>query len=96
MELQNLFNKLSLIYEYFENGKYKKTTFFIIFIRKNECRTIFLKLIKMHVIIILKMDKNVRISINIERATSLIAKTPPGGQMRKLSIQNLWNTYSVF
>ena len=54
MEPQNLFNKLSLIYEYFENGKYKKTTFFIIFIRKNECRTIFLKLIKMHVIIIFK------------------------------------------
>ena len=37
--------------------------FFIIFMRKTECRTIFLKLLKMHAIIIKKVDKNVRISV---------------------------------
>ena len=47
--------------------------FFIIFMRKTECRTIFLKLLKMHAIIIKKVDKNVRISVYIVCATSSIA-----------------------
>ena len=38
-----------------------------------ECRTILVKLLKQHVIIIKKSGKNIRISVKIAHATSLIA-----------------------
>ena len=54
----------------------KNPYFIIVFIRKIECGTIIVKLLKQHVISIKKMDKNVRIFVYFS-APTLLCSAPP-------------------